>query len=176
MLILGFQIGSDRCGLPSAAIEEVISLVDLRNLPSAPASVVGDFNYHETMVPVIDLHRIALDRPSSRRWSTRILLTRVTFPEKAGKLVGLIAEHATELIDAGTMEPGPSRLLDLEEFLDEGTRRYLAAHEETPPPNLEYVAPPPELMEPATIESPAPSEVHIRRRRRKPRLAYLDPQ
>ncbi len=163
--------------MPSAAIEEVISLVDLRSLPEAPAPVVGDFNYHGTMVPVIDLHRIALDRPSSRRWSTRILLARLALPEAAGKLVGLIAEHATELVEAETINDGPSRLLHLEEFLDEDTRTYLANHDVTPPPDLDYVAPPPQLMEPPTVQPPsAPAEPNVRRRRRKPRLAYLDPR
>lgn len=180
MLMLGFQIGSDRYGLPSAAIEEVISLVDLRSLPAAPPAIAGDFNYHGKMIPVIDLHRIALDRPSTRRWSTRILIARLTLPEVAGKLVGLVCERATEMLeendDSGTANRIQTKLLQIEEFIDEATRKFLSEHGETPPQDLEYKNPPPEQIEPETVVVSPATDPSLRRRRRKPRLAHLDPQ
>jgi len=181
MLILGFQIGADRYGLPSAAIEEVISLVDLRALPDAPSAIAGDFNYHGRMVPVIDLHRIALDRSSSRRWSTRILLARLAVPEAAGKLVGLVCERATEMIeaadDANSSDVNQSRLLQIEEFLDGEMRQFLTTHEEEPPTDLAYSSlPPPEKIADETVVAAPPPNPLVRRRRRKPRLAHLEPR
>ncbi|MGB0580753.1 MAG: chemotaxis protein CheW [Limisphaerales bacterium] len=156
MLALVFQIGADRFGLPSAAIEEVIALVNLRHLPAAPEEIPGDFNYHGELVPVIDLCQLSLHRPSHRRWSTRLILTRVADPVAAGKLVGLITENATELVPPPDESDASLKLLQLEELLSAETLNFLAEHETEPPPE------------------PTPETETQARRRRAPRLSHLD--
>lgn len=187
MLILAFKIGADQYGLPSAAIEEAIALVNLRRLEDPPRGIVGDFNYHGTMVPAIDLCELILGRPSHRRWSTRILVTRLVERETAGKFVGIITENATELIDSdsGSNSSAAVRLLQLEDYFDDDIRKFLTTHGTEPPADWEPAnedpirepldsnvaltimkrepAPPPAVPPPATT-----------RRRRAPRLSYLD--
>ena len=58
----------------------------------------GLFNYRGAPVPVIDLSQLTLGRPAARRLSTRIVL--VHYPDADGRtrLLGLIAERATQTV------------------------------------------------------------------------------
>lgn len=139
MLTLTFQLGADRWGLPHGDIAEVIALVDLTPVAGAPPEVAGAFSYHGRWVPVIDLSQVHLGRSSSRRWSTRIIVTRPPISVLSGNLLGLIAESATEMIgrtDAETTESVPFHPLDLAELLPAPLVAWLAAFKEPPPAPL----------------------------------------
>jgi len=58
----------------------------------------GFFNHRGRAVPAIDLSELTCGQPAAERLSTRILL--INYPDAAGREhpLGLIAEHATELI------------------------------------------------------------------------------
>ena len=60
--------------------------------------MAGLFNYRGQPVPAVDLSQLTLDQPASERLSTRIIV--VKYSDIAGKnlLLGLIAEHATEML------------------------------------------------------------------------------
>jgi chemotaxis-related protein WspB len=98
MNFLLFQLGNDRYALEASRIVEVLPLVELRRIPQAPRGVAGIFNYHGTPVPVVDLGELTLGRASGQRMSTRIIV--IQYPDETGKKqpLGLIAEHATEII------------------------------------------------------------------------------
>lgn len=93
MLSLRFRIGGNRCAMDVARIVEVLPLVDVRPLPNAAPGLDGAFNYRGTPVPVVDLSRVTLGRPSARRMSTRIIVVRHSGPTGASTLVGLVAEQ-----------------------------------------------------------------------------------
>jgi chemotaxis-related protein WspB len=103
MLFLLFQLGKDRYALETGQIEAVLPLLNIKQIPQAPAGVAGVFNYHGAPVPVIDLSQLALNRPAQQRLSTRIIL--VHYPDQAGwpHLLGLIAEYVAQTI---RREPG----------------------------------------------------------------------
>src|SRR5438445_10499073 len=98
MLFILFQIGRDRYALSASGIIEVLPLTNLKVVPGAPAGVAGVLNYHGTPVPVIDLNEMLPAEAAARRLSTRIIL--VTYPLEAQHPhpLGLIAEHATNMI------------------------------------------------------------------------------
>jgi chemotaxis-related protein WspB len=98
MLFLLFQLGQDRYALQASRVLEVLPLVELRKIPDAPKGVAGIFNYHGRPVPAVDLSELTLGQPSDPRLSTRIIV--INYPDERGALhpLGLIAEHATELI------------------------------------------------------------------------------
>ena len=96
MLLLLFQLGPEHCALDATQVVEVLALAQLRPLPGAPAAVAGVLNYRGAQVPVVDLSQCALGRPAQRRLSTRIILTEQVIAPGDQRLVGLIAEHATE--------------------------------------------------------------------------------
>ncbi|HXD01353.1 MAG TPA: chemotaxis protein CheW, partial [Verrucomicrobiae bacterium] len=109
MLFLLFQLGKDRYALQASRVLEVLPLVELRKIPDAPKGVAGIFNYRGRPVPAVDLSELTLGQPSDPRLSTRIVV--INYPDEQGVLhpLGLIAEHATELIERDErqfLEPG----------------------------------------------------------------------
>lgn len=98
MLLLLFQVGGDRYALDARRVVEVIPLLQLQRIPRAPKGVAGLFNYRGRPVPAVDLCELMLGRPAAERLSTRIVV--VEFPDARGtaRQIGLIAEHATDLV------------------------------------------------------------------------------
>jgi chemotaxis-related protein WspB len=109
MLFLLFQLGKDRYALQASRVIEVLPLVELRKIPDAPKGVAGIFNYRGRPVPAVDLSELTLGQPADLRLSTRIVI--INYPDEQGALhpLGLIAEHATEIIQREQeqfLEPG----------------------------------------------------------------------
>jgi chemotaxis-related protein WspB len=98
MLFILFQIGRDRYALSASGIIEVLPLTNLKGVPGAPVGVAGVLNYHGTPVPVIDLNEMMLAEPAARRLSTRIILVMYPLEAQHPHPLGLIAEHATNMI------------------------------------------------------------------------------
>ena len=98
MLFILFQIGRDRYALSASNIIEVLPLMNLKRVPCAPVGVAGGLNYRGTPVPVIDLNEMTLGEPAARRLSTRIILVMYPLEALHPRALGLIAEHATNMI------------------------------------------------------------------------------
>jgi chemotaxis-related protein WspB len=98
MLFLLFQLGKDRYALEARRVVEVVPLLTLKELPQAPKGFAGIFNYRGRPVPAIDLCQVTLGEPAIERLSTRIII--VNHPDGRGnnQLLGLVAEHATEVL------------------------------------------------------------------------------
>ena len=98
MLFLLFQLGNDRYALDIRHVAEVLPLANIASVPRMPPEVAGVLNYRGAPVPVIDLSQLALQRPALRRLNTRIVM--VHYPDESGgmRLLGLIAERATETL------------------------------------------------------------------------------
>jgi chemotaxis-related protein WspB len=98
MLFLLFQLGKERYALEATRVVEVVPLLALKQLPQAPKGVAGIFNYRGRPVPAVDLRALTLGQPASEHFSTRIII--VNYPDDGGTnhLLGLIAEHATEVV------------------------------------------------------------------------------
>lgn len=92
MLFLKFRIGGEGYVLDTAQIAEILPLLEITRVPQAPAGVAGLINYRGKPVPVIDLSELTLGRPARPHISTRLILVR-----HGEHLLGLIAEHATEM-------------------------------------------------------------------------------
>jgi chemotaxis-related protein WspB len=111
MLFLLFQLGKERYALQASRVVEVVPLLELRQLPQAPKGVAGIFNYHGQPIPAVDLCALTLGQPARERFSTRIII--VNYPDDHGTnhLLGLIAEHATEMLRK-----------DVKDFQDSGVK------------------------------------------------------
>lgn len=96
MLFLLIQLGNDRYALNSSQIVEVLPLLKIKNLPQSPAGVAGVMDYRGIPVPVLDLSELTMDRPSRLQLSTRIIVVEIKGGPSEKRLLGLIAEHATE--------------------------------------------------------------------------------
>ncbi|HEY0062751.1 MAG TPA: chemotaxis protein CheW [Telluria sp.] len=92
MKVLVFHIGVDRYGLPLGAVERVLPVAALKQVPQAPAFVAGVMDLHGQPVPVIDLSTLAGSTPEQIWFDTRIIL--VDYPLADGSAaLGLMAEH-----------------------------------------------------------------------------------
>lgn len=111
MLLLLFQINKDRYGLETTRVREVIPLVDFQPIHHAPAYVAGFFNYHGTVVPVIDVTALLTGQPAPRRISTRLIL--VDYPAAGGvvRLLGLVAERVVETVTYAETDPQASGIV-----------------------------------------------------------------
>jgi len=100
MLFLLFQLGQDRYALEASRVVEMVPLLALRRLPHAPRGVAGFFNYRGKLVPAVDLSELTLGQSAAERLSTRIFIVNFAAPDGHSHLLGLIAEHATEMLRA----------------------------------------------------------------------------
>lgn len=97
MLLLLFETKDGRYALDSKHIVEVIPLLKMKRIPSAPAIVKGMINYHGTPAPVFDFCAIESEEMSRPFYSTRIIL--VNYPlEEGEKMIGVMAERVTDVI------------------------------------------------------------------------------
>jgi chemotaxis-related protein WspB len=105
MLVLTFQIGSNRLALDVRRVREVVPRVRLQPIGSAPAWLAGVFIYRGGVVPVIDLHRLLGAGECPPHLSTRIILVSNT---RAGaeQLLGLLATQVADIRDMPA--PAPS--------------------------------------------------------------------
>jgi chemotaxis-related protein WspB len=98
MLFLLFKLGKDRYAIEASRVVEVVPLLELRIIPQAPEGFAGIFNYRGKPIPAIDLCRLTLGQSAAHRISTRIIVINSTDSRGRHQLLGLIAEHATEML------------------------------------------------------------------------------
>jgi chemotaxis-related protein WspB len=103
VLLIVFRLEDDRYALDAARIVEILPFVGIRKLLRLPPLIAGLLNYRGAFVPVIDFSELACGRPALRRMSTRIVLAHCPEDEGETRLLGLVAEQATETLrcDAG---------------------------------------------------------------------------
>lgn len=97
-LFLLFYIGRDRYALPASDVAVVLPFVQCKQVPGVPPWVAGLFNYAGRHVPVIDICKLAEDRPTPQRMSTRLVLAHYTPVGQPQQLLGLILEKATDTL------------------------------------------------------------------------------
>lgn len=98
MLLLTFRIGNDLYALEARRAVEVLPLLALQRIPEAPRGVAGMFNYRGEPVVAVDLCELILGRAARPSLSTRIIVVNAAPQTGARRLLGLIAERATEVL------------------------------------------------------------------------------
>jgi chemotaxis-related protein WspB len=96
MLVLTFQIGSDRLALDVRRVREVVPRVRWQPVAGSPPWLAGVFLYRGRVVPVIDLHRLVGAGECPPHLSTRVIL--VTRSDDGGqRLIGLLAARVDDI-------------------------------------------------------------------------------
>ena len=98
MLLLLFETSTGRYALDSQQIIEIIPLLVPKKIPGAPDYVAGIINYRGDPVPVFDLCALAGGSPSNHYYSTRIVLVHYPLDTEQERMIGLIAERATDVV------------------------------------------------------------------------------
>ncbi len=144
MLALTFQIDDSRLALDVRRISRVVPRVPLAHPAGSPPWLAGVFVYAQTMVPVVDVHRLLGSGECPVQLSSRIILVPWP-PVGAQGYLGLLAANVSEIRDIPapavdtspvSAQPmlGPAvveqseivRLLDLERLLPAAVRDQLA--------------------------------------------------
>ncbi|MFA5043756.1 MAG: chemotaxis protein CheW [Kiritimatiellia bacterium] len=99
MLFIVFQAGNAKYALGARQVIAVVPLVTLRACPGAPAYIAGLADYRGTGVPVMDLGRMVGGAPCAVCLSTRIILTPYTGAGGQQRVIGLLAETATNTVE-----------------------------------------------------------------------------
>lgn len=107
MLALLFSIGDDRYGLPVAAVVEVTPVLRLKRMPGVPEYVAGLCNFRGEAIPVLDVSALTRGVPCRAALSTRMIVVDYPLEQGGTKLLGLLAERATETaaISEGDLRP-----------------------------------------------------------------------
>jgi chemotaxis-related protein WspB len=98
MLILQFRMGEDTYALDCRHVVRLLPAARLKRLPGTPAGVAGLLNFEGAPVPVLDLSALALGHPAAEHLSTRIILTEWPEGGRQRRLLGLLAENATNAV------------------------------------------------------------------------------
>jgi chemotaxis-related protein WspB len=101
MLVLTFQVGSDRLALDVRRVREVVPCVQLQKVACSPPGLAGVFIYRGQVVPVLDLHRLMGAGECPRHLSTRIILVP-NVVDGQERLIGLLA---AQVADIRAMQP-----------------------------------------------------------------------
>lgn len=95
MLYLFFSLGNEKYALASEPVRQIVPNVRLRPLPGSPAWIKGLLNYHESVVPVIDLSTLTQGQPVPDALGSRIIL--IERGTEGVRLMGLLAEKVLEV-------------------------------------------------------------------------------
>lgn len=98
MLLLLFETSDGRYALESENIVEIIPQLQAKKIPGAPNFVTGVINYRGVAVPVFDLCVLSGGAPCRNYYSTRIILVLYPLADDQVRLIGLIAERATDVV------------------------------------------------------------------------------
>jgi len=109
MLVITFQIGSERVGLDIQSVREVVPRVRLQPLSGGRDWLIGVFVYRGVVVPVIDLHLLTGNGACPSHLSSRIILVQHEDSNGLGeRLIGLLASQVADLRE---LHINPSALL-----------------------------------------------------------------
>jgi purine-binding chemotaxis protein CheW len=109
-MVIPVAVGDQRWALPLAAVERVIAMVAVAELPESPASVRGAINVHGEPVPVLDLE-VRLGRPPRDRGADGLLVLLRTRRRRIAIGVddvdGVLAIEPSAIGPAGAQVPPP---------------------------------------------------------------------
>lgn len=98
MLFLLCHAGEERFAIPATRVIEVLPLVEVKPLATHRPGGAGLLLYRGSPVVVLDLSQIRGRAGSAARLSTRIVMVSVRDASGRERVMGLIAERATETI------------------------------------------------------------------------------
>lgn len=87
-----FSIGKELYGVGIDAVQEIVRVPDVTEVPDAPVFLEGVINLRGRVVPVIDLRKRLRLPGVTRTKSTRVLVT-----ENGGGMVGLLVDSVSEV-------------------------------------------------------------------------------
>ncbi len=98
MLFVLAQVQGARYAIPARRVVEMIPMVEVVRMPNLRVGLAGLLQYHGSSVWVFDLALLTAGGPSPALMSTRIALLDLGQAGRVHRLVGLVAERATQMV------------------------------------------------------------------------------
>lgn len=100
MSVLLFYVAENRYVIENQYILKVIPYVSLRQIPFSNTYIAGVLNLGGRSVPVLDFCQLIEQRQASEALHTRIILIKDPNSfETTGRIIGIIGENVTEILD-----------------------------------------------------------------------------
>jgi len=100
MLLLSFNISTEKYVIDTSSIIEVTPFVRLRKMPGSLHGISGLLNYHGTSVPVIDIGQLCGKEAKSDTLATRIIIVKYL----ENHILGIKAKNVTETLQIDKSE------------------------------------------------------------------------
>jgi purine-binding chemotaxis protein CheW len=119
--IITFKVGKEEFSVSILRVQEIIRLTEITSVPNSPAFVEGVINLRGKVIPVID-SRKRFGLPQAERTDA----SRVIVVDSDGKVVGLIVDSVTEVIQLkrSTVEPPPDIVGGVDSDYIDGVGKY----------------------------------------------------
>lgn len=104
MLVVLFKIGEEAYALDALEVESVVPVLPVRPLAGAPQGVLGTCRIFDSVVPVLDLSAMTIGKPARKVLSSRYIIVHYPLAQGRSRLLGLLAEEATEAAEIAEEE------------------------------------------------------------------------
>ncbi len=102
--LVSFTVGRERFGVDILAVQEIIRMVEITKMPSAPEYVEGIINLRGKVIPVVDFRkRFNMDADHGGDNQDR----RIVVGDFAGVTIGLIVDEVSHVIKLAGEEISP---------------------------------------------------------------------
>jgi purine-binding chemotaxis protein CheW len=97
-----FDVGKEAFGVDISAVQEIIRMQPITQVPGSPASVRGIINLRGRIIPVVDLHERFSLSPSQATKSCRIVVVEI-----GPYTIGMVVDGVSEVlrVKAESIEP-----------------------------------------------------------------------
>lgn len=119
--IITFKVGKEEFSVSIINVQEIIRLTEITSVPNSPPFVEGVINLRGKVIPVID-SRKRFGLPETERTEA----SRIIVVESDGKIVGLIVDSVTEVLQLpkSTVEPPPDIVGGVDSDYIDGVGKY----------------------------------------------------
>lgn len=99
---LTFRVGAEEYGVPVLQVQEIRGLTPITALPDMPPHMKGLMNLRGRVIPVYDLReRFGIAAPAYGKYTVIVLV------QVASRVVGLVVDAVTGVLDGAEVEPVP---------------------------------------------------------------------
>lgn len=110
---LSFQLAGETFGINIEQAREILDRANLTKVPNAPPFLKGVFNLRGRIIPAVDLKTLLQLPQSEEESSQSLLLVDLKF-EGGTKLVGMVVDSVTDILDIPDREIEPPPALGLD--------------------------------------------------------------
>ncbi|HEX2944821.1 MAG TPA: chemotaxis protein CheW [Clostridia bacterium] len=106
---LTFQLSNEQYGIPIQKIKEIISIMDITNVPGSPSYIKGVINLRGKIIPIMDL-RLKFDL-EEKEYNQRTCIIVVELDNMgSGRQMGIVVDTVSEVlnIQKSDVEPPPN--------------------------------------------------------------------